>query len=565
MVIGFATAIIQPNSHSIMYGFDKPATNVLYQNQQCSIAFKAGDWTDLCKINKFNPQDGILKNIKITMQASTKSEVKLENLNIIPVQFNVSSVVDVVIVDENKNELITNQVKAAKNYSLDKYDGITDYTGKSGTIDANLASLVSERTNVFGDSARMSGFVKNDINDTITKSIVVKSQGSVSSTNNMDSKITTQTEVNLIKIQYEYLVGDVSVSKFHEPSIFEKGKVGQVKLKVTNFDTEPTEGNITVVDELPSFLLYVSQDNADWTCTNTMNLECKTQKTLASKESSYVVINVKVLDSAPNSYINTATVSYNNKEYNYDNNTSKDLIVFGIAPQVPQSYDCNLGITNINTSFMISSVNKNCIIGTDLDGDITVVKYSIKSLPDTNVGKLQYDNNDIPVDFIVTQGNQNRLVFVPNDDSCGKYSFTYAAIDETNLQDLTPAVVSGEVKCNTLSKAPSINPVVAILEPTLTTAVQTPQPTVDNAEEEEEEEEAPTPTVSTTETAGETTPVKTTVTNNSPSKSNAPNDLIKKVSMLTRTGALPVATILSLSIVMVLVSVLIFRKYKTTK
>jgi uncharacterized protein YcnI len=447
LVLTLGVVIINPKSTSLKYGFDKPALNAMYENQQCSIPFKQGDWTDYCNIKKFNPQDGILKNVKITMQASTKSEVKLENLNVVPVNFNVSSTVNLVIIDSNSNELINNQVKASKDYSLDKYDGITDYTGKSGTVDNSLVGAKTEKINVFGDLPRMSGFIKNDANDSVSKSIIVKSQGNVNSTNNMDSKIITQTEVNVIKFQYEYVVGDLAITKFHEPSIFEKGKIAQVKLKVTNLDSDPTEGTITVVDKLPAFLQYVSQDNADWICTTVNNLECKYTKSIAPKADSYLVINVKILDSAPKNYVNTATVSYDKKEYDYANNTATDTIEFGISPKNPAAIDCNLGLTDINQSFVIDTKVSNCLTGTDPDGDVTVVKFMIKTLPDPTKGKLQYNNQDIPLNFVVTQGNQNKLTFVPFKDYCGKYNFTYTAIDETNLEDLTPAEVIGEIKC----------------------------------------------------------------------------------------------------------------------
>jgi Domain of unknown function DUF11 len=449
LTIGIGALIIYPRSSSLKYGFDKPALNTMYENQQCSIPFKQGDWTDYCNIKKFNPTDGILKNIKITLQSSTKSEVYLENLNLIPGSFDVSSVTDILISDSNNNELVTNQITATKNYSLDKYDGIKDYAGNSGVADMNLKGALSERTNVFGDKARMLGFVKNDANDSVSKSIIIKSQGKVSSTNNMEAKVLTQTEVNVIKFQYEYVVGDLTISKFHEPKILEKNKISQIKIQATNNDTDQTEGTITVKDNLPAYLEYISQDNADWICSNVNGVVCTTSKSLAPNESSYIVINVKVLDSAPNSYVNTATISYSQKEYNYDNNTTTDTIEFGIAPKNPTAYDCDLGFSGINESFYLDARISDCLKGTDPDGDVTVVKFMVKTLPDPKTGKLQYEGKDIDLNFVVTQGNQNKLQFVPTKDYCGKYNFTYTAIDEINLDDSTPATVIGEIKCAT--------------------------------------------------------------------------------------------------------------------
>jgi Domain of unknown function DUF11 len=447
LIIGIGALIIYPRSSSLKYGFDKPALNTMYENQQCSIPFKQGDWTDYCNIKKFNPVDGILKNVKITLQSSTKSEVYLENLNLIPGSFDVSSITDILISDSNSNELVTNQVTATKNYSLDKYDGLKDYAGNSGVTDMNLRGALTERTNVFGDKARMSGFIKNDTNDSVAKSIIIKSQGKVSSTNNMEAKVLTQTEVNVIKFQYEYVVGDLSITKFHEPKIFEKNKISQIKIQATNNDSDQTEGTITVKDNLPPYLEYISQDNADWICSNVNGVMCTTSKSFAPKESSYIVINVKVLDTAPDSFVNTATISYSQKEYDYDNNTTTDTIEFGIAPKNPTAYDCDLGLSEINESFYLETRTSDCLRGTDPDGDVTVVKYMVKTLPEPKSGKLQYDGKDIDLNFVVTQGNQNKLEFVPTKDYCGKYNFTYTAIDETNLDDITPATVFGEIKC----------------------------------------------------------------------------------------------------------------------
>ena len=73
-----------------------------------------------------------------------------------------------------------------------------------------------------------------------------------------------------------------------------------------------------------------------------------------------------------------------------------------------------------------------------------VEKFKIKSLPDANEGVLYMADGVSPVtvDQILTRAQANGLKFDPADGFVGDVKFTYAAIDDQNREDSSPATVT---------------------------------------------------------------------------------------------------------------------------
>ena len=116
---------------------------------------------------------------------------------------------------------------------------------------------------------------------------------------------------------------DVSIVKSHAGS-FGVGANGTYTLAVSNGGPSPAAGTITVSDNLPIGLTFVSATGPGWTCSAAGQLvTCNNPATMASGGSSTITLVVAVGGAAPG-VTNTATVSSPTPDPNLVNNTSSD-------------------------------------------------------------------------------------------------------------------------------------------------------------------------------------------------------------------------------------------------
>jgi len=112
---------------------------------------------------------------------------------------------------------------------------------------------------------------------------------------------------------YQYTGGTgaspfLTITKVHSGN-FTRGQTGVYTIGITNGGTAPTSGTVTVADTLPTGLTLSSMAGTGWSCP-AGTTSCTRSDALAAG-SSYpsITLTVNVLNSAPNSVTNSATVS----------------------------------------------------------------------------------------------------------------------------------------------------------------------------------------------------------------------------------------------------------------
>jgi uncharacterized repeat protein (TIGR01451 family) len=463
----FWTVAPVPSSEAKLFG---PATGngSLYQTETCVINpdangvpdYQIADWKQTCKVKKFDPLYGELKKVTVGITVNVKADFKIENKSATPTTFDVSDKAMVTVLDlVSGNTLAYTEPSVVKNYTMPRYDGILDFGGTSGKSDTDLIALEETVTNSYVNSnpahiGIINSFITSSGTVNPDKQVIVDTKNNAGiSPGDRTTDITTYTKIKLLTFTYEYYQPDLSIKKSHTPVTPNVGSQATINLEVRNEDTEPTTKEITVTDNLPSYLSLVSQSNADWTCTSAV--VCKTNKILAPGASSIVSLLVNVGASAPASFNNVADLTYPISEYNTTNNRSTDLMNFN---HPPIAVDCDTLARQQGIKYNILAAKNPCLTGTDPDANDSVVKYEITGLPDSTKGVLYYSTSSNGTDNgIAVQigddvtGKLDKLVFVPKDGFIGNYDFSYTVYDSFGLKDLTPATVVGTYYENDIS------------------------------------------------------------------------------------------------------------------
>jgi hypothetical protein len=104
--------------------------------------------------------------------------------------------------------------------------------------------------------------------------------------------------------------------------------MGTYTITVSNIGAGPTSGPITVVDALPSSILFLRVNGAGWACgAELFTVTCRSNEVLAPGASTVFSLDVSVFD--PGTFVNTVTVSVAN-DVNPANNTASDTTVIDL-------------------------------------------------------------------------------------------------------------------------------------------------------------------------------------------------------------------------------------------
>ena len=131
------------------------------------------------------------------------------------------------------------------------------------------------------------------------------------------------------------MVPDLTLTKSHIGAGFSQGQQGaQYTLTVANGGTGGTTGTITVSDNLPAGLSFVSGTGPGWSCGAVgQAVTCTSTTPIPATGASSLTLNVSVSQTAPANLSNTATVSCACAESNMGNNVSNTDSVNVLALQ----------------------------------------------------------------------------------------------------------------------------------------------------------------------------------------------------------------------------------------
>lgn len=245
---------------------------------------------------------------------------------------------------------------------------------------------------------------------------------------------------------------DLSIVKMASPANFIAGMEGIYTLTVSN-DTEagPTTGTISITDNLPNGLTFVSGSTADgWSCSAAgQAVTCMTNTVIPTGGSSEVMLTVMANNMASGSVMNTATVSTPG-ESNTGNNTSNEVRTEIINPP-----DLTVAVNSSPGSFIREGMASYSYTVTNAGGSDTTdpVEFTT-TLPDgvdLNTAEFQSSQNG----WSCTVTPDNRTITCTRDDTLPAGS-SYPEIDiPVTITDMAPeeivetASVSGGGEVNT--------------------------------------------------------------------------------------------------------------------
>lgn len=150
---------------------------------------------------------------------------------------------------------------------------------------------------------------------------------------------------------------NLSLTKTHTPATFNVGQTGTYTLTVSNSSSFNASGPLTIVDTLPTGLIFNSASNSTgstgWTCSaNGQNVVCTNPSGLNAGQTTAVNLIVNVGSSVASSVTNTATVSSSSFDTNLSDNTASDL-----TQTTKPSPDLKLTKTDNDQQFVFNSTS----------------------------------------------------------------------------------------------------------------------------------------------------------------------------------------------------------------
>lgn len=215
-----------------------------------------------CVAPRFNPSLGTLSRVVMTVTTSMSGTMQVEDLDpAVPVTYNgtLTSTTLVNTSPTTPTALLSSTTLTNATASLAAYDGVLDFGGASGRTFAgtqNQTSAVSITTNL-GQWIGATGSVTHPVQTTSRYQCVV-----APAVTNLACGSLVRVST-LITVTYIYDTPEISVTKSHTGN-FSVGQSGLYTISVSNVGTGPTIGPITVTDQLPVGLSYVSHSGTGW-------------------------------------------------------------------------------------------------------------------------------------------------------------------------------------------------------------------------------------------------------------------------------------------------------------
>jgi len=161
---------------------------------------------------------------------------------------------------------------------------------------------------------------------TVINTATISGGGELNLSNNSASDTTTITQIIIT-------APDLTITKNHSGN-FQQGGIGSYTLTVRNLGTAPTTGTVNVSDALPAGLSAAIIGGTGWSCTLT-SLSCTRSDSLAAGASyAPITVTVNVASNAPETVINTTTVSGGGELY-LSNNSASDTTIIETVTTTP--------------------------------------------------------------------------------------------------------------------------------------------------------------------------------------------------------------------------------------
>jgi hypothetical protein len=420
------------------------------QTQTCTLSLQITNWSRSCSVPRFNPSLGTLESVRFEVSANINSTASVESRDMSATTVTVNVSANVTLFRPDNSTIAAVLPSTTTNTNFTAYDGTTDFAGTSGAVLPNL--LASEASTITStapaDLALFTG-VGN-----ITTPVTATGLSSFAGSANLATLVDTQAAAS-INVIYSYQAQDLSILKTHT-GIFTAGTQGVYNITVTNKESSPTFGTITVVDTLPAGLSFVSNSNASWSCGAVAQLlTCTSSDPIAANGSSSFFITLNVANSTLSSITNTAQVSSNLPDPIPGDDTSADPTVVNHLPTVS-----NTTVTPITPG---STVNlpATSILANPNDISDSIANYTITALPDPIAGTIYLGNptlggTAITIGQILSPADISNIFFTSTGTTTTSTSFTFTAQDILGGNSLN----SGTVSLNIQNAPPATSPSV---------------------------------------------------------------------------------------------------------
>jgi uncharacterized repeat protein (TIGR01451 family) len=224
-----------------------------------------------------------------------------------------------------------------------------------------VSSVASQGTYTSGTGDWNIGAIASGNSVTLTLTATVTTTGSLTNTATKSAENETDPNAanNSASVTITGQAPDLTITKSHVDP-FVRGTTNTYQVVVSNIGPIPTSGLVTVADTLPAGLTPTLASGTGWSCgVVAQTVTCTRNDALASATSyPSITITVTVLQTAPASVTNTATVAGGN-EVNTANDTASDPTNIASLADVGVTKAANGGsfVVGTNVTFTITATN----------------------------------------------------------------------------------------------------------------------------------------------------------------------------------------------------------------
>jgi uncharacterized repeat protein (TIGR01451 family) len=191
--------------------------------------------------------------------------------------------------------------------NLPVYDEIADFDGESGRAYPVLTAGSTEVLNISPADPQGIDFIGTGNIDLVIDADSYTSFNSGLAAN-LYTFIETFAGVDL-RLTYTYQAHNLRIEKDYIGS-FVAGQSGIYKFTVTNLEDEVTPTPLTVIDNLPSGMSFVSDNSSDWDCSFVApQLSCQSNQAIVANGTSEFEITVSLSQDLVGDITNTAGIS----------------------------------------------------------------------------------------------------------------------------------------------------------------------------------------------------------------------------------------------------------------
>lgn len=375
------------------------------QSETVSIPATDTNFSRMVDIPQFDQSNGALTSVEIVVAAETNGRMRVENTSTSSGEsgtLSLGATVTVASVDDPSVAATAAFPAGDASFTLDVYDGVTDFDGPSGAVFSGLTGSDTVST-VFTDPGDLAIFIGTGVAELSVDAVAV---GTLSTGGNVVNEFETTARADIAVI-YQFEAPSIDISKSPDNQTIPLNADATFEIAVTN-NGEADLVNVTVTDPVtPSCEMFIGDlavgETESWFCTFENATEDFVNVATVVGEDSIGNVVTDEDDAAVNviapdieivkSPDDQTIVFQGDAVFNIDVTNTGDLDLFNVTVTDPLSLDCERVIGDLPIG---TTVSFTCTEPTVLADFVNVASVT----GEDEEGNVVTDDDDAPVNVL---------------------------------------------------------------------------------------------------------------------------------------------------------------------